>query len=101
MNFLRYFKLLGLFKDAVSAYKEEEGKDKAPAILHRRVFGAIILLVGTGIGIYFGVETDILAGHLNAIIDNVDKLISAVIALYGIIQIIVGLIKRKRDAPTG
>ena len=99
MNFLKYLKLLGLFKDAVSVYKEEEGKDKVPAILHRRVFGAIILLIGTGFGIYYGIETDVITGNLQAIVDNVDKIISAVLALYGIILVIVGTVgARRRNA---
>jgi hypothetical protein len=98
-SFLKYVKLLGLFKDAVTAYKEETGEDKVPKILHRRVFGAIILLIGTTIGIYFGIESDIWAGNINAIVDNLDKLVSAVIALYGIVQIIIGIFgARRRDA---
>ncbi len=99
MNFLKCFKLLGLFKDAVTAYKEESGKDSVPAILHRRVFGAIIILLGIAAGVYFGLDTDILTGQLNQIIDGVDKIISAGFVLYGIIQMIVGAIgARKRNA---
>lgn len=101
-SFLKYVKLLGLFKDAVTAYKEETGEDKVPKILHRRVFGAIILLIGGTAGIYFGLEGDIWTGHLNAIIENLDKLISAIVSLYGIAYIIIGIFgAKKRDAATG
>lgn len=95
-NFLKYLKLLGLFKDAASAYKEEQGKDKVPVILHRRFFGAVIFLVGTGIGIYYGIESDIFTGNLNLIVDSVDKITGATLALYGVIQMIVGTIGAKR-----
>ena len=96
MGFLKYFKLLGLFKDAITAYQEETGKDNIPVILHRRVFGAIIMLIGIAVGIYFDLDSDILSGHLNLIIESIDKIIGACLILYGMIQVIIGMIKAKR-----
>ena len=99
MNFLKYFKLLGLFKDAVTAYKEESGKDTVPVILHRRVFGAIIMLLGIAAGIYFGIDSDLMSGQLQVIIESIDKIVSAVLVLYGTIQVIIGAIgAKKRNA---
>jgi hypothetical protein len=92
---LKYLKLLPLFKDAVSAYKEEEGKP-VPAILHRRVFGAIILLVGTGIAVYYGIEGDVFTANLGKITESLDSIISAALVLYGAIMMIIGQIKSKR-----
>jgi hypothetical protein len=98
MNFLKYFKLLGLFKDAITAYREESGKDSIPVILHRRVFGAIIILLGIAAGVYFGIDSDILSGNLQVIIESIDKIVSATLVLYGTIQVIVGVIgARKRN----
>ena len=99
MNFLKYFKLLGLFKDAITAYKEESGKDTVPVILHRRVFGAIIMLLGIAAGIYFGIDSDLMSGQLQVIIESIDKIVSAVLVLYGTIQVIIGAIgAKKRNA---
>jgi len=94
-SFLKYFKLIALFKDAVTAYKEEKD-GPVPILLHRRVIGAIIAVVGTGLGVYFGLDSDILNGHLASITDSIDKIISAGLILYGMIQVIVGMIGAKR-----
>jgi len=88
----KYLKLMLLFRDVVQAYKEETGKE-APAILHRRVYGAIIILIGTGIGIYAGVD---FSDSFPEIIDSVEKIIAAVTVLYGTIGVIIGAVKAKR-----
>lgn len=93
MGFLKYFKLMALFKDTVAAYKEETGEGKAPAILHRRVYGAIIVLAGTGIGIYAGVD---FSASFPEIIDSVEKIIAAAMVLYGAVGVIIGALKAKR-----
>ena len=96
-SFLKYFKLIALFKDAVTVYKEEStGDAPVPTLLHRRVIGAIIAIIGTALGIYFGLDTDILNGHLASITDSIDKIVSAGLVLYGVIQVIVGMIGAKR-----
>ena len=96
-SFLKYFKLIALFRDAVTAYKEESGKGApVPVLLHRRVVGAIVAIVGATLGIYFGLDTDILNGHLASITDSIDKIISAGLVLYGVTQVIVGMIGAKR-----
>lgn len=95
---LKYLKLLPLFKDAVTSYKEEEGQP-VPAILHRRVFGAVILLIGTAVAIYFGVEGDVFTANLGKIIESLDGIISAALVLYGAVMMIVGQIKSKRNEP--
>lgn len=92
-RYLKYLKLMALFKDVVKAYKEETGEGKAPAILHRRVYGGIIVLIGTGIGIYAGVD---LSATFPEMIDSVEKVVAAVTVLYGAIGVIIGAIKAKR-----
>ena len=95
-SFLKYFKLIALFRDAVTVYKEESiGDAPVPALLHRRVIGAIIAVIGTALWVYFGLDTDILNGHLAGITDSIDKIVSAGLVLYGIVQVIVGMIGAK------
>lgn len=93
-SFLKYFKLIAMFRDAVTAYKEEN-YGPVPALLHRRVVGAIVAIVGAVLGLYFGLDTNILDGHLVEITDSIDKIVSAGLVLYGVIQVIVGMIGAK------
>ncbi|MFX0198376.1 MAG: hypothetical protein ACFFCW_19835 [Candidatus Hodarchaeota archaeon] len=93
---IKYFRVISLFRDAVTAYKEVEGTSKVPAVLHRRVFGVIILALGTLMGIYFGLDETLLGGQLTTITDNVGQIIAAAINLYGAVMIVVGMIKMKR-----
>jgi len=93
-SFLKYFKLIALFKDATTVYQEEKG-GPVPALLHRRVVGAIVAIVGAILGLYFGLDMDILNGHLASITDSIDKIVSAGLVLYGVIQVIVGMIGAK------
>lgn len=93
MGFFKYLKMMALFRDVVKAYREETGEDKAPAILHRRVYGSLIILIGTGIGIYAGVD---FSASFPDIIDSVEKIIAAVTVLYGAVGVIIGTLKAKR-----
>lgn len=92
-KFFKYLKLIGLFKNSKKAYRKHTGKDR-PAILSRRFMGAVILLVGTTLSIYFGVEID--KELLNSVTDNIEKIVAAGIILYGAVMEIVGIVKRER-----
>ena len=89
----KYLKLIGLFKNCNKAYKEHTGKDRPP-YLSRRFVGAMVLLGGTALSIYFGVEIN--KELLNMIIDNIEKIIGASVILYGVVMEIVGIVKRER-----
>jgi len=89
----KYLKLIGLFKNCDKAYKEHTGKDK-PAWLSRRFIGAVVILIGAGLSIHFGVKID--SEILSTVTDSADKIIAAGIILYGAIMEIVGIVKRER-----
>lgn len=89
----RYFKLLGLFKNCDKAYREHTGKAR-PAYLSRRFVGAVVLLVGTALSVYFGVEIN--KELLGMIADNIGKIIGAGVVLYGAVMEIIGIVKRER-----
>lgn len=89
----KYLKLIGLFKNCDKAYKGHTGKDR-PAYLSRRFVGAVVLLVGTALSVYFGVEID--KELLGMITDNIGKIVGAGIILYGGVMEIVGIVKRER-----
>ena len=93
LKMFKYLKLIGLFKNSKKAYKEHTGRDR-PAYLSRRFVGAVVLLVGTALSIYVGVEID--KEFLNMVADNIEKVVAAGIILYGAVMEIVGIVKRER-----
>ena len=94
---LKYLKVLGLLKDAVATYKEEKGDGKVPVILHRRVMGAFLVAIATGAGIYLGVSDQSLIEAANQIATHIDVIGTGLIGIYGIIMMVVGVVKRKRE----
>ncbi len=95
MKWLKYFPALLKLRDAVTLYQQEQQTDKVPKILHRRVFGAFIIAVGTAIAVYTGVDFN--ADFWNGITDNVEALVGAGLALYGAVMHIVGWFKKDRS----
>lgn len=89
----KYLKLFGLFRNSKKAYEEHTSKDR-PAWLSRRFLGAVIILIGAGLSIHFGVKID--SGILSNVTDSLDKIIGAGIILYGAVMEIVGIVKRER-----
>lgn len=92
-KFLKYLPLVSLMQNVSDTYKEGTGKDR-PAYLSRRFIGALIVAVGAFLSIQSGMTID--QNILDQIIENTDRLISAGIALYGLIVVIVGVVKRKK-----
>lgn len=101
----KYIKLLGAWKDVSKIYKEEKGTDK-PWWVSRRLFGAIFIFIGLFLYVVFDIKTspeqiNQMADNVTDIADNIEKIIPAIIALYGFITSIVGTLKRqKKDANT-
>lgn len=93
MNFLKFIPLLLRGKGIADAYKEEVGTGK-PIYLSRRFVGLVIVLLGAIASMYFGVTLD--EGILSSLTDNLLSVISAGVALYGVILSIIGVIKRKK-----
>ena len=93
LKMFKYLKLIGLFRNSKKAYKEHTGRNR-PAFLSRRFVGAVVLLAGTALSIHFGVKID--TETLTLITENLDKIISAGVVLYGVVMGIVGIVKRER-----
>lgn len=93
MNFLKFIPLILKGKNVADVYQEETGSGK-PIYLSRRFVGTVIVLIGAGASMYFGVSLD--ENILSSLTDNVVSVISAGVALYGVILGIVGIIKRKK-----
>ena len=91
---LKYMPLVALFKDVSASYQEETGAGR-PFYLSRRFIGAVIALAGGAATIAFGITID--ATVLNQLTDNLEKGISAIVVLYGVILTIVGAFKAKKN----
>jgi len=89
----KYLTLIGLLQNVTNAYKEHTGKDR-PAYLSRRFVGALIILIGAGLSVHYGVKID--ENILTNITESLEKIIAASIVLYGAVMEIVGILKRKK-----
>jgi len=89
----KYLKLIGLFRNVADAYEEHTGKDR-PAYLSRRFIGALIILIGAGLSLHFGVKID--EGILTNITEGLDRIVCACIVLYGAVMEVIGIVKRKK-----
>lgn len=92
MSFLKYLPAILKFRQVSTIYQEETGKDK-PFYVSRRFIGAVITAIGAILSIYLGVKID--ENLLSTLSDNVETLITAIVALYGLIMLIIGHIKRQ------
>lgn len=93
LKLLKYLPLVSMFQDVSDAYKSETGKER-PAYLSRRFVGAVIILLGAAATLYFGVEID--KDIIASLTENIEKMISAGIALYGTVLLIIGLFKKNK-----
>lgn len=91
-QFLKYIPLLLKFKDVTEVYKEETGQDK-PWYMSRTFLGSAIAFIFTCLAVFFGIVVD--AGTIEIIVNNTSTIISAIVALYGIVMTLVGQIKKK------
>lgn len=93
MGFLKFLPLILKGKQVAEVYQEETGQGK-PVYLSRRFVGTVIVLIGAGVSMYFGVSLD--ENILSSLTDNTVSIISAGITLYGVILGIIGIIKRRK-----
>ena len=93
VNILKYLSLILRFKNISKVYQEETGQGK-PFYISRRFIGLIITAVFAVITIWTGVTIDEVLSLQVA--DHVVAVITAVIALYGIILGIIGHFKRTK-----
>lgn len=91
-QFLKYIPLLLKFKDVTEVYKEETGKDK-PWYMSRTFLGSAIAFIFTCLAVFFGIVVD--ATTIQIVVDNASTVVSALVALYGIVLTIIGQIKKK------
>jgi len=91
-SFLKYIPLLLRFKDVTEVYKEETGENK-PWYMSRTFLGSAIAFIFTCLAVFFGIVVD--AGTIEIVVNNISTIISAIVALYGIIMTFIGQIKKK------
>ena len=89
----KYLPLAALGKDIQEAYRVDTGNG-IPFYMHRRFIGAVIALIAGFLAIRFGVTLD--ANLVASLTDNLEKMISAGVALYGAGLTIWGYFKRNK-----
>lgn len=93
MNFLKYLPLILKFKNVSEVYKEETGDGK-PFYLSRRFIGLLITIIFAIVTVKTGITVD---EALSAqIAEHVVSIITALVALYGIVLGIIGHFKRTK-----
>ena len=92
LSFLKYLPLVGAFKDVSAAYQEETGKGR-PVYLNRRFLGSAITLIGVALSVFFGTKLD--STVVAQLTDNVEKLVSAGVTLYGVVLATYGVVAKK------
>ena len=102
--FFKYLGLLAKLKDVSIIYKEETGADK-PWYVSRRFFGTVMVFIAAVVYSIFNVTITgdtitILADNVTTIGTLAEKLIPAIVALYGAITGIVGLAKKSKSGGT-
>ena len=91
MGSLKYLSLLLQGRSIAVAYKEETGAGK-PAYLSRRFIGVVATFIGLAVSTYFGITLD--ANIIASISDSISTIISALVVLYGLLMVIVGIIRK-------
>src|SRR3990167_8987083 len=80
------------FKDMRTVYEQETGQGR-PFYMSRRFRGSLIAGVATIAAVHYGV--DFSPETIINISENLERVISAVTAIYGFVMILVGTVKRK------
>lgn len=93
MNFLKYLPLLLRFKNVSEVYQEETGQGK-PWYLSRRFIGLIVAIIFAIITLRTGITIDEALSLQLA--DHLISVITAGVALYGIVLGIIGHFKRTK-----
>jgi len=92
------FKYIGLilkFRDIANIYKEETGKNKE-WWLSRTFIGSLVAFLSTIATVLWGVEFD--EEGVKVIGDSIFQIISAAVAIYGIILTFIGQWKKNQKA---
>lgn len=93
MGTLKYLSLILRFRNVAEVYKEETGEGK-PFYLSRRFIGLLITIIFAIVTVRTGITID---EALSAqIAEHVVSLITALVALYGIILTVIGHFKRTK-----
>ena len=92
MSIFKYFKLFAGLKDVRAIVKEESGKD-APVWMSRKVIGAVLVFISTLVLYFTGIQID--PDIIVSLTDNLEKLTSAGVAMYGIVMVLVSVFKNK------
>ena len=96
----RYIKLLGMWKDVRKTYEDEKGQSK-PWYVSRRFFGVVVVLVGGALYAFLDVTVPVdlantMADNASVIGGLVKDLVPAVVAIYGAVTSLIGIIKRSK-----
>src|SRR3989304_2012205 len=91
VNILKYLSLILRFKNISEVYQEETGQGK-PFYMSRRFIGLVITVIFAITTIWTGVTVDDAISL--QIADNIVAVITALIALYGVVLGIIGQVKK-------
>lgn len=98
MGTLKYLSLILRFRNVAEVYKEETGEGK-PFYYSRRFIGLVITVIFAVVTMKTGIVLD---DNLSALIaDNVVSVITALVALYGVVLGIIGHFKRSKKTDKG
>src|SRR3990167_8121072 len=92
-SLFKFVPLAAAGKDVASAYKETTGKDR-PFYLSRRFIGSVLTLIAGFVAIRFGVKFD--PSDISSFADNIEKVVTAGGALYGLGLTFYGYFKRAK-----
>ena len=90
-----------MWKDVGKIYREEKGINK-PWYVSRRFFGAVVIFVGGALYAFFDITlpadtTQTVADNLSTVGGLIRDMVPAVVALYGAITSIIGVIKKSAE----
>ena len=91
-KWMKYLALAPTFKDMRTVYEQETGQGR-PFYMSRRFRGSLIAGLATIAAVHYGV--DFSPETIINISENLERVISAVTAIYGFVMILVGTVKRK------
>ena len=97
MNLSEIAKYVGTalkLQDARIVYAQEKDEEP-PIILSRKVIGSVILVLGIGLKMVYGIDlTEAIKEDLTK---QLEALVTVAISIYGLVMVIISMFKKKKD----
>lgn len=90
LKLLKYWWMVGTFRQVAEVYREEQGKNK-PLFISRRFMGVVCVAIALALAKFQVAEVSEQEANLVA-----DYLIEIIAGIYGLIQLVVGIWKREK-----